>query len=351
LESDGAVSQLKRDSVPFAGEPAPPMWSTSATGPGFAATPSALRVSTTETSTKIWAGSSTKLYSYDDVLSQTAPTLIGPADGTKVKINPIHGYAYDVSFSWNRIPYTDYYDLWIALDPGFMEKPLGTSGFVPGLPTSSFNIGPSGTTAQLNYMAGTKYYWKVRVSDTGDMVHSKWSETRSFTVEAGTAVAPSIGSPENGATITTLNPAFSWSPVAGATKYEFQLAVSTNFAAALHTEQLAETGIRPTVKLDEGMTYFWRVRAIEPMAGDWSTIANFTVAEPEEAAPPPVVVETTPAPQINIPAAPPQQVIELPEAPAPPAQIAPGYIWAVIIIGAVLVIAVIVLIVRTRRTV
>jgi len=51
------------------------------------------------------------------------------------------------------------------------------------------------------------------------------------------------------------------------------------------------------------------------------------MAEPVEPTPP-VVIEPTP----------------------PPAQIAPAYIWGIIGIGAILVIVVIALIVRTRRT-
>jgi hypothetical protein len=61
-------------------------------------------------------------------------------------------------------------------------------------------------------------------------------------------------------------------------------------------------------------------------------IANL---EAEPVAPtPPVVVETTPAPVINIPAA---------------QQITPTWIYAIIGIGAALAVVVIVLIVRTRR--
>jgi hypothetical protein len=52
------------------------------------------------------------------------------------------------------------------------------------------------------------------------------------------------------------------------------------------------------------------------------------------AAPPPVVVEQSPAPVINIP---------------PAQQITPTWIYAIIGIGAALAVVVIVLIVRTRR--
>jgi hypothetical protein len=295
----------------------------------------------------MWVASGGTLYFYMDCLALASATLHSPAANAVTKTNPLMGTAYDVTLTWDHIPFAEEYEVHVCFDPACMEQ-TGNSPYrelmAIGLPVATLVVDGGDLTP------GTTYYWRVHTSTTGPLV-SKWSEIRSFTVEAAAAVAPTIGSPENGSTITTANPAFSWSPVSRATMYEFQLAVGTNFASALHTQKLAETGIRPAVKLDPGMTYFWRVRAIEPIVGEWSTIANFTVAEPEEAAPPPVVVEEVPPPQINIPAAPPATEIVLPEAPAPPAQVAPGYIWAVIIIGAVLVIAVIVLIVRTRRTV
>jgi hypothetical protein len=350
LASSSTAGTFKKTSMPWYPDPGGWMWSTAANSAAFTNTPSALRVSSSETATKVWAASAGALYSYEDTLSPVAPSIIGPADGTKIKLNPITGYAYDIDFTWNRLPKTSLYDLWIAYDPGMMETAVMVQGGVAPLPTSSFIIGPSGGAGELNYMPGTTYYWWLRVADGGPL-HSNWSEVRSFTVEAGTALAPTVGSPENGSEITTVNPAFSWSPVSGATMYEFQLAVSTNFAAALHSEKLAETGIRPTVKLEQGMTYFWRVRAVEPIVGDWSTIANFTVAEPEEAAPPPVQVTTTPPPEIKVEMPAPEPVPDVILQPPAEEQIAPGYIWAVIIIGAILVIAVIVLIVRTRRSV
>ena len=61
------------------------------------------------------------------------------------------------------------------------------------------------------------------------------------------------------------------------------------------------------------------------------------------------MIEQVPAPIINIPPAPPAQEIVIPPAPEPAAPISQGLLWAVVIIGAILVIAVIVLILRTRR--
>jgi len=349
----GAGSDVVRTLLPTISEPSSVHWANLDGGTKiFTNTPSEMRVSTG--STKLWLCSGATLYTYTDTLSDTGITLVGPAEGAQIKVNPISGTTYDVSFTWERLSKSTKYDLWIAYDSAFAEKAITVVRGPTTSSTVSQIVGPGGTagTNKLDYMPGITYYWKVAAAADGP-IHSQWSEVRKFSIEPGAAVVPNIGSPANGGTVKTTLPAFSWSPVAGASKYEFQLAVSTNFAKAMFSTTLADTGIRPAVKLDQGMTYFWRVRATEPVLGDWSTIANFVVAEAEVVAPaaPPVVVQQVPAPIINIPAAPPAQEIVIPPAPAAPAPIAPGYIWAIIIIGAVLVIAVIVLIVRTRRTV
>jgi hypothetical protein len=129
-----------------------------------------------------------------------------------------------------------------------------------------------------------------------------------------------------------LRPGFSWAPVYGATAYEFILATDSGL-----TQTVAGTPVtvnipsfQVTTDLSYNTTYFWAVRAIQPSAGAQS-VGTFTTMSKEA---PPVVVEPTPPP-----------IIELPTAETP------SYIWAIIGIGAVLVIAVIVLIVRTRRAV
>ncbi|UCG10812.1 MAG: hypothetical protein JSW30_03035, partial [Dehalococcoidia bacterium] len=100
-----------------------------------------------------------------------------------------------------------------------------------------------------------------------------------------------------------------------------------------------------------GTTYYWRVKVTEPVESPWSESRSFMVAEAE--APAPVTVTPAPpAPEITIevPAAPevvlPAPVVEIPEvAPAIPAAL----LWTIVVIGAILVVALIVLIVRTRK--
>jgi hypothetical protein len=170
-----------------------------------------------------------------------------------------------------------------------------------------------------------------------------------FTLQAGEAAVPIIDSPVAGAKGVSDKPAFSWIPVTNTTKYQFQLSEGTAFAVPMVDETTMTTAIVINITLEPGKTYFWRVKALEPVESDWSAIGSFTVAVPEEPAPPPITVTQQAPPQITVttPAPPPAVTYQ------PPAEekIAPAYIWAIIIIGAVLVIAVIVLIVRTRRSV
>jgi len=314
----------------------------------FNNTPDALKLSA---SNKLWANDTVSgaIISYTDTLAPpaAAPALNSPANDALMSVNAITGTPNNVTLTWSTTSVATSYELQVAQDAMFVESLLGpvTTGA-----TTVQIIGPNVAGYTIALSPGQTYYWKIRAATP---VPSNWSETRSFIIQPGPAMVPTIASPANGGTIDSTAPAFSWGPVAQASLYEFQLAANPTFAAPLISEQLANTGIQPAVTLDRGATYFWRVRAVSPVEGDWSTIANFTVAV-EEAPPPkpapPVKIEAVPDIVIEIPQAPPATVLEIP--PAPPVEkIAPAYIWAIIIIGAVLVIAVIVLIVRTRRSV
>jgi hypothetical protein len=302
-----------------------------------------LRVSTTDEYTKLWAIDTTGITvnSYMDNQAKAGPAVMTPADGAKVSVNPISGGINAVTMSWGSVPGvvggTGTYQLDIALDPKFGEIIWSNNAIGAGPPVIA--VTPA---AALN--PGTVYYWRLRVQTP---VTSPWGEVRSFEVEATGALSPQIGAPANGATITSEMPAFSWTPTAETTKYKFELATDPSFASPIVAEEVTATGIMSPVPLDTG-TYFWRVMALEPSPGEWSTIANFTVAEAVEpgADQPDIIIEPP--------------VVEIPEivVPAPEVTvegggevISQGLLWAVIIIGAVLVIAVIVLIVRTRRSV
>jgi len=118
----------------------------------------------------------------------------------------------------------------------------------------------------------------------------------------------------------------------------------------------------------EDTTYYWRVRvdAAGPVRSNYSETRSFTTGSLPEAVAP-VVIEQPPAPVIEVPPAPaitlqPPEIvlpapppappeIVIPAAPAPAPPIPSWALYVIIIIGAVLVIALIVLIMRTRRPV
>jgi hypothetical protein len=365
--TNGTGADDYSDVVRDTGAPHAPSGTIPAVNRSIATAPTALRVSTTEGYNKLWfvdnspggpGSHGQTIYSFTDTLVTVTPAATIPSAGAKVSVNPLNGEAYRVAFSWNHVEGATGYNLQINLDEAGTQSVYDYINSHGGGPATT---GPSGNTigghpgvisyvptaSEVSYMPGTTYYWRVQVTNP---ISSGWSPARSFTVEAAGVLAPEIGSPANGATITSTTPSFSWSQISGTTSYQFQLTDDSAFvlylvdtAVSVPTYQVYDT------PLEVGKTYFWRVKAAAPSASDWSTIGTFTVVAPP--------VTTTAAPTINVPSitvppvtVPPASVtVNVPEQPAP--TISSGLLWAVIVIGAVLVIALIVLIIRTRRSV
>ena len=180
---------------------------------------------------------------------------------------------------------------------------------------------------------------------------------------------------------------FTWkSPSDKVTKFNFEIATDSGFdedVLSLSVEkssgswdegdiisQIVGPGsstAAAAIRFMEDTTYYWRVRvdAAGPVRSNYSEVRSFTTGALPEVQPP-VVIEQPPAPVISIPPAPaitlqppeivlppPQAVPEIviPAAPAPTPAVPTWAIYAIIIIGAVLVIALVVLIMRTRRPV
>ena len=276
-------SKLARSLNPTSDDPS---WNTvDSAGEAFDATPSALRVSVSDTTVKLWAVdsySTDQLFSYKDTLAVVKPTLLSPREGFENEINPISGTTFDITFSWTKpSSKVTAYDFFIALDSGFDEVVL-SQVLVSDASTVGVVAGPTGSTIETKsfevaYMPGTTYYWKVRVDaatiDSTDYgpVRGQWSEVRSF--------------------------------------------------------KIVDAPVTPTV-------------TVAPTPEITVTIppAPSITVTPEIIIPTPEIV--LPAPQIT-----------LPPSPAPVAPIPGWALYAIIIIGAILVISLIVLILRTRRPV
>jgi len=271
------------------------------------------------------AAGASNIWVYTDNLT-AAPVLVSPADKTNT------GRTTTASLSWNALPNCPRYELWYSRDSGFSAY---TAVFST---TTSASVG--------NLSSGLTYYWKVCAAAsnaaTAGRALSPWSATWSVTTGIAAAewtpfhdaanVAPSPG-----ASGVPIRPAFQWNPADWATGYEFELSTNPGTTARGYfvevvTSATGDNALGNTVwmcdrDLEYSTTYYWHVKAISATSKSaWGTGVFTTMAAP-------VVPEPPPPP------------------PVTPEPTTPGYIWAVIGIGAALCIAVVVLIVRTRRVV
>jgi len=311
------------------------------------------------------AGDSNTLYAVATGLTDTFPYFNGPTrivtwEDTLAKATAATAPANDTilqgtsaTFSWQSMGPGLRYQLQISTDAGFANIFYDTN--VAGTNTIGTSISVAGMTP------GTTYYWRVRVITTGPQAYnSKWSATASFTPELGVLSAggqvggPDLQSPAYGSDTVGQRPTFSWLAVPGADTYELEVSTNPFFAMADAKGPLSHTTWTWEDDLEYGTTYYWRVRGV----ADGTTFSPwaesvFTVMTEPVPAPPPVVVEqaapAAPAPAPEITLTSPEVKVTIPEQAAPTSAVTPAIIWAIIIIGAILVIAVIVLIVRTRR--
>ena len=273
-----------------------------------------------------------------------------PAQGFVSPVNLGTGIASDITFGWSR-PTADTeateYVLYIALDEDFAS--LVTAITVTDHSTAIVTlVGPNRDgNAKVNFIPGTAYYWRVRITEP---LYNLYSRTRSFTIEPLRALVPSLVTPTNGAAGISQMPAFSWHPVVRATEYRFVLADNVALTSPIVDVTVEGAGYAVAAELDYGKTYYWAVKPMSPSEGGWSAIANFTTEEKPVEPAPPVVVETVPPSILYLPEppAPAPEIVYSPPLPTP-APTVPAYIWAVIITGAVLAIAVFFLIGRTFR--
>ncbi|MFC2071779.1 WD40/YVTN/BNR-like repeat-containing protein [Chloroflexota bacterium] len=376
-------------------------------------TPQALRISPDNKSgPRIWGIDTDDmlLRRITDPLATEGPDVSGPKDEASVMVNKETGKAYDVTFAWERYSskYITAMDLEIATDDDFqgvvysltvqgidsddVAEIIGPTGATTTTTvmvdevqegytyTATDNVGgvvtyavPDTTTSipvtvttfrQVNFMPGQTYYWRVRHSSnvvTGEDAqwNSPWSKARSFTIESSVAFAGI--SPEVGATNTSIEPTFVWAPFSGAIGYELLVSEDPTFAILEYSHNVGETFYKSD-PLAYSTTYYWKVRGVTgpvPLdsrgrttgpapGGPWTT-GVFTTMSAAMAAPgavdqpaqEPIIITEPGETKVQIVEVPVQTLVEQP---------IPSYLlWTIIAIGALLIIALIVLIVRTRR--
>jgi hypothetical protein len=329
----------------------------------FALTPNSLRVVENVVYAVDNAPAPGSLNAYDDFLATATPVLTGPADGGTVLVDPVSGRAIDVAFTWQRMGVgdglVDDFEIQIAEAGTNFGGPLirsysavGTAtalGATTGLDSTNpvLIVGATGQWVQ-NLRANTEYEWRIRARDTvvGDTIRGQWSEVRTINIQAGGVVqepqvGPQLQGPLPGATDVSVNPGFSWTPIAGATLYEFILALDAELTLTVEDTPVYVSQPSwqvPPGTLEYDTTYFWGVKAVEPTESPQS-IGTFRTMS--------IDVYECPFCDEEFGSL---GALESHIASVHPAA-TPAYIWAIIVIGAVLMIAVIMLIVKTRRVV
>ena len=125
------------------------------------------------------------------------------------------------------------------------------------------------TSYDYAFTEGGTYYWRVQATGTG-IFSSDWSDIRQITVDNSGILAPTLLTPTSN--FITTNPTFSftWSPVAGATTYEFQLSDSPDYSNLILSQTLTDTIFNSDMPLAD--TNYWRVRAIiGVLGGIWAS--------------------------------------------------------------------------------
>lgn len=316
----------------------------------FNAGPSALRAAVRDGEVNLWTIDTTGnnaagagfLMAYDDTMALATITATVPAT---VPYDPNTGLAAQFSITWPPLSNATVYDLPIFGDPGCTQLVtgafIGTPAVVSGAPAV---VIPANTLP-----AGQDYYLLIRASNQVplDGLRSRYDFANpiKFTVEIGVPiVAPGVGpvltSPQPGATdVDAADVVFSWGTMLRATEYEFILATDSALTNTVGgTPAYVTTPSFGPVTLDYGTSYFYAVKVTQPSVSPQSIGSFTTIAVP---------VEKYTCQYCGLTFSTRAELdAHLAAVHAPTT---PLYIWIVIAIGAILVIAVVWLIFTTRK--
>jgi len=267
------------------------------------------------------------LWTYEDCFAKAGPVVTAPADNAAVAADPCYCWNDAFTLKWERQCDACSYNLQISRDADFTEVVEDVSIYGKNDECGENSYPPPSGTSPSYVVAdaalgtgscGTTFYWRVRSADaeTGEIIHSWWSEVRSFTVAAGPGAAVTLTNPSNGAIgVAVTGIPFTWDAVPDSTGYEFSMA-NAGGTSVVSATSVSGTTYTYTGTLAYNTSYYWTVKALKNTTPFGQATGTFTTGA-EEA--------------------------------VPPAPTTPAWVWVVIGIGAVLVIVTLVLIFRTRR--
>lgn len=206
--------------------------------------------------TGIWS----ETYNFTTLGVPSSPVLLIPANGSSVPtLLPL--------LDWNESSGANTYGLQVSTNIGFTTTIINLSS----LTASQYQI----ASGILQY--NTLYYWRVNASNTYGT--GAWSTPWNFTTQ-GSLTAPVLNSPANGSSILTFIPLLDWDDLSGATSYNVQVSLNSNFTSfVVNQSSLVNSNYQiPNGTFTGNTTYFWRARGVnEAGNGNWSTVWSFRV--------------------------------------------------------------------------
>jgi hypothetical protein len=241
------------------------------------------------------------LWVYSDAFALQTPWPTSPVLGELIACDTCDCQARSFCFRWRQLASTEEYELWIALDEEFTAIIEKAKNITPDDPCDPAWCPLPGYP---HFSCGKTYYWKVRSSracesDGGEFIRSRWSPPMSFTVKTASSVkgmhiAPILEVPQSGSRDVSRSPSFSWIGFPDTTKYGFILAKDAELAEIIINEELPTSAYQYGSKLDWGTTYFWQVRALEPVPSEPVTNTFTVMLQPKPTATTPIPLPATP---------------------------------------------------------
>lgn len=197
------------------------------------------------------------------VIGAIVPELDNPPDGAVDLEVP-------VTFEFHYDDFATQFRIVIDDDQDFSSPKIDDTGAYNGLEPGFY------TTSDLD--GGTTYYWCIYVHGMSYWMRSL--DTYHFTMAGCYIDAPVLSEPVNDS-INVAQPVYlQWQEVAGAVEYLLQVDDNEDFSSPVYDFALPGNGTS-IFFLDDGVTYYWRVKALKTECGsEWSTIWNFTTEDP-----------------------------------------------------------------------
>ncbi|MDD5288105.1 MAG: fibronectin type III domain-containing protein [Dehalococcoidales bacterium] len=312
-------------------------------------TENTLYVTETTTAAGTTYGYAGRIYGFKDTFI-AAPVLTSPADKTQITTETT------AALAWTAVTSATAYEVEVDTLSTFAgtNQTISTVSAIGAIT----NGRKTNSATATGLTAGNTYYWRIRAISTDvnaalNNLNGRWSSGRSFINALTPPAVTTVQIPNMGAVDVPIDTTFTWpaNAAAGAT-YEFviaeELGNTDKFAIIDYSATTTVNAHKLREDLKYDTQYWWRVRAVTATSkSDWTTGFFTTKKEPVA-----TTGTTTPVTQTIV--VPTQQpvtpIVTVTNLPQETQEVIPTYlIWAVIAVGAILIIAVIVLIVRTRR--